>query len=234
MIHLTRVGETGSEDYRYTGKHEDPSGLYYFGARYYDPMTGRFTTRDTVFGDMSDPQSQNRYVYCLNNPHKYTDPTGHAVHQAGVEFGLGVYSIVGASFGAEIGYAWSDNEYTEEDQGLYIEISAGVGVGFGVSLVGGSHTYSATATSVEELEGSGYETSFEISTPIVGRESSFDWERKGIEWGDIEGMSNAPSGPEAEAQITYKVVATETIVITIEDKSRTIQSWNWVQYNVEV
>jgi RHS repeat-associated protein len=69
-------GEDGSEDFRYTGKHEDTTGLYYFGARYYDPATGRFITRDTVFGKLTDPQSQNRYVYCRNNPHKYTDPDG--------------------------------------------------------------------------------------------------------------------------------------------------------------
>jgi RHS repeat-associated protein len=61
-------GEDGGEDYRYTGKHEDTTGLYYFGARYYDPATGRFTTRDKVFGRLTDPQSQNRYVYCMNNP----------------------------------------------------------------------------------------------------------------------------------------------------------------------
>ena len=42
-------GESGSEEYRYTGKHMDPKGLYYFVARYHDPATGRFTTRDTVF-----------------------------------------------------------------------------------------------------------------------------------------------------------------------------------------
>ena len=71
------VGEPGSEDYRYTGKHEDPSGLYYFGARYYDPITGRFTTRDTYVGTRFDPQSLNRYSYCYNNPMKYNDPTGH-------------------------------------------------------------------------------------------------------------------------------------------------------------
>jgi RHS repeat-associated protein len=70
-------GESGSEDYRYTGKHEDTTGLYYFVARSYDPDTGRFITRDTVFGVLSDPQSLNRYSYCRNNPHKYTDPTGH-------------------------------------------------------------------------------------------------------------------------------------------------------------
>jgi RHS repeat-associated protein len=69
-------GESGSEDYRYTGKREDPTGLYYYGARYYDPATGRFTTRDKVFGDLTDPQSLNRYSYCRNNPHKYTDPDG--------------------------------------------------------------------------------------------------------------------------------------------------------------
>jgi len=54
-------GESGSEKFRYTGKQEDSTGLYYFGARYYDPVTGRFTTRDTVMGDLTDPQSLNRY-----------------------------------------------------------------------------------------------------------------------------------------------------------------------------
>ncbi len=28
---------SGSEEFKYTGKREDPSGLYYYGARYYDP-----------------------------------------------------------------------------------------------------------------------------------------------------------------------------------------------------
>jgi RHS repeat-associated protein len=54
----------------------DPTGFYYYGARYYDPATGRFTTRDPVFGDLTDPQSLNRYSYCRNNPHKYVDKNG--------------------------------------------------------------------------------------------------------------------------------------------------------------
>jgi RHS repeat-associated protein len=38
-------GESGSEEFRYTGKPEDDaSGLYYYGARYYDPSTARFIT----------------------------------------------------------------------------------------------------------------------------------------------------------------------------------------------
>ena len=61
---------------QHTGKSEDPTGLYYFDARYYDPATCRFATRDTVFGDLADPQSLNRYVYCRDNSYKYTYPDG--------------------------------------------------------------------------------------------------------------------------------------------------------------
>ena len=44
---------------------------------YYDPELGRFIQPDTVIPDLSNPQSYNRYSYCLNNPLRYTDPTGH-------------------------------------------------------------------------------------------------------------------------------------------------------------
>jgi hypothetical protein len=33
----------------------------------------------------SDPQSLNRYSYCLNNPLKYVDPTGHKLGDPGME-----------------------------------------------------------------------------------------------------------------------------------------------------
>ncbi|MBU7018354.1 MAG: hypothetical protein HXS44_12660, partial [Theionarchaea archaeon] len=68
---------TGSEeDYQFAGKEKDASGLYYFGARYYDPQLGRFTTKDPLPGRIQSPQTLNRYVYCLNNPLKYLDPQG--------------------------------------------------------------------------------------------------------------------------------------------------------------
>ena len=69
-------GEDGVEDYRYTGKREDPTGLYYYGARYYNPVIGRFTTKDIAPSDLKLPQSLNRYVYCRNNPQKYLDFNG--------------------------------------------------------------------------------------------------------------------------------------------------------------
>ncbi len=62
----------------YTGKPLDSNtGLYYFGARFYDPVTGRFITEDSQMGSPSDPQSMNRYVYADNNPLCVVDPTGH-------------------------------------------------------------------------------------------------------------------------------------------------------------
>lgn len=51
-------------------------GLYHMKDRYYDPETGRFTTEDSEPGDPKDPESLNRYSYGLNNPTRYTDPSG--------------------------------------------------------------------------------------------------------------------------------------------------------------
>ncbi|MCG8516061.1 MAG: RHS repeat-associated core domain-containing protein [Halanaerobiales bacterium] len=69
--------EIGME-YKYTGQNEVVSiGLYYYGARYYDPAIGRFITEDTYRGEMNNPQSQHLYVYVINNPLVYTDPTGN-------------------------------------------------------------------------------------------------------------------------------------------------------------
>jgi len=68
--------EEGSEHHLYTGKEKDSTGLYYYGARYYDPQVGRFITRDLIKGRKSHSQTLNLYTYCLNNPIKYIDPAG--------------------------------------------------------------------------------------------------------------------------------------------------------------
>lgn len=72
----------GEEDFLYTGKEKDSTDLYYYNARYYDFKTGRFLTRDMVKEDITLPQTLNKYVYCMNNPLKYTDPTGNSAQDA--------------------------------------------------------------------------------------------------------------------------------------------------------
>lgn len=46
-------------------------------APYYDPTIGRFISRDSYEGDISNPLSINQYTYCKGNPLIYVDPTGH-------------------------------------------------------------------------------------------------------------------------------------------------------------
>ena len=60
---------TGTEKYTFTGQFiEAEIGLYYFGARWYDASLGRFISEDPIKGSMLSSQSQNPYVYCMNNP----------------------------------------------------------------------------------------------------------------------------------------------------------------------
>ena len=63
--------------HKFTGKELDNTGLYFYGARYYDPQLGRFISADTIVQSPYDPQSLNRYSYCRNNPINYIDPSGN-------------------------------------------------------------------------------------------------------------------------------------------------------------
>jgi RHS repeat-associated protein len=53
------------------------TGLQYLRARYYEPESGTFLTRDSYLGNITQPLSLNRYAYAMNNPLMYTDPNGH-------------------------------------------------------------------------------------------------------------------------------------------------------------
>jgi len=52
-----------------------------FGARFYDPRVGRFISPDPI-RDVSSANAVNPYVYCMNNPLRYTDKFGLRPAQA--------------------------------------------------------------------------------------------------------------------------------------------------------
>lgn len=60
------------------GVYDENTGLYYLNARYYDPETGRFLSRDTYRGEADKPDTLHLYLYCANDPVNYVDPSGHA------------------------------------------------------------------------------------------------------------------------------------------------------------
>ncbi len=67
------------QPYKFNGKEMDRMyGLdwYDYGARIYNPTMGRFTTMDPL---AEKYYSISPYAYCLNNPMRFTDPTGMAV-----------------------------------------------------------------------------------------------------------------------------------------------------------
>jgi len=67
----------------YTGHIQDAdSGMVYAGARYYDPLIGRFMAIDPVGAVASMPGSFNRYAYVQNNPYRFIDPNGEWLEDA--------------------------------------------------------------------------------------------------------------------------------------------------------
>ena len=74
-VHQTNGGFTFHRGY--TGHEMLPEfGLINMNGRLYDPILGRFLSPDNYVQMPDFSQSFNRYSYCLNNPLKYTDPSG--------------------------------------------------------------------------------------------------------------------------------------------------------------
>jgi RHS repeat-associated protein len=64
---------------KFTGyQKDDETGLDFAEARMYENRHGRFTAVDPLLasGKSANPQTFNRYVYTLNNPINFIDPTG--------------------------------------------------------------------------------------------------------------------------------------------------------------
>ncbi|WP_312452579.1 RHS repeat domain-containing protein [Stutzerimonas nitrititolerans] len=95
-----RLSESGADvgSIGYTGHMQnDASGLVYAGARYYDPVIGRFLAIDPVGVLAGMPGSFNRYAYTLNNPYRYKDPDGRWIEDAVIgapSLALGAASFV--------------------------------------------------------------------------------------------------------------------------------------------
>ena len=76
---FTKVGATPN-NYLYRGEQYDSDlALYYLRARYYNPDTGRFLSRDPLDGNAIDPASLHKYLYANGDPVNGIDPMGRGV-----------------------------------------------------------------------------------------------------------------------------------------------------------
>lgn len=81
------TGSPLNNPYQYNAEYTDSStGNQYLRARYYDPASGRFLTKDTYLGTVDSPLSRNLYTYVRNNPLNLIDPSGYFFEQI---FGVG-------------------------------------------------------------------------------------------------------------------------------------------------
>ncbi len=55
---------------------DEATGLYYAGARFYDPLVGGFNGMDPWAGDNGAPITLNKYLYANANPIRFKDPDG--------------------------------------------------------------------------------------------------------------------------------------------------------------
>jgi RHS repeat-associated protein len=108
------VSGTLAESFKFTGeKHDGPTGLVYLRARQYDPEIGRFVSLDPVLGSLSAPQSLNRYAYVVNNPLRYTDPTGEIAPLIALAIVLLVVGTAGVGVGVASHYVPEIRPFTD-------------------------------------------------------------------------------------------------------------------------
>lgn len=115
--------------YSYTGREWDGEvGMYYYRARYYDPLQGRFVSRDPIgfFGGI------NLYTYVGGNPTGYVDPDGNFGIPGAIAGG-----VIGGISGALGAAATGGNVWRGAGIGaLSGAVVGGTGVWIGASIVG--------------------------------------------------------------------------------------------------
>ena len=140
---------------RYTGREfDDETGLYYYRARFYDPLIGRFLQEDPIGFD----GGINLYAYVNNNPVNANDPSGEVLN---LVIGGGSSVALGYTISLFTGqdYTWSD---VARDAALGA-VGAGI-VGKATQLYQARHIAAPFATKLAARSGSSAQS--EITTGI--------------------------------------------------------------------
>jgi RHS repeat-associated protein len=126
-----KINSTGAtpNNYLYRGEQYDSDlSLYYLRARYYNPLTGRFMSRDPEDGHISIPVTLHKYLYASGNPVNRIDRSGKADEEE--EAGLDLRSLT-----KSVNYAAGELNIERQLFGEIIHaIKAAAGVGGATTL----------------------------------------------------------------------------------------------------
>jgi RHS repeat-associated protein len=84
-------GLPSSNPFQFTGRENDGTGLYFYRARFYDPIRSRFIREDPIGSAGGDV---NLYNYVADNPLIWTDPEGKSLWIAGIVVAVGVPAFI--------------------------------------------------------------------------------------------------------------------------------------------
>jgi len=162
----------------YTGhEHLTHFGMINMNGRLYDPVLGRFLSPDNYVQAADFTQNFNRYSYVLNNPLKYTDPSGEFINL-----------IIGGIIGGFMGYmagdmagatGWKLVEYNIGVGVVAGALSSGVGAGVSSALAEGSFGAGFVGSSSAAVAASSFYTG-----AVVGASS-------GLVGGFVTGIGNS-------------------------------------------
>jgi RHS repeat-associated protein len=177
----------------YTGHEMLPEfALINMNGRMYDPILGRMLSPDNYVQDPYNPQNYNRYAYCLNNPLKYTDPSGEWLFLIPVFYTAIWTADQFGDYAFRSGQSyWSGFWKGFLVGGISSLASAGIaytGVSIGISgIIPGAIYGGVTGSLTAGLTGS-------ITSEILGGDSHESF-KNGLIWGGITGiLSGAWSG----------------------------------------
>jgi RHS repeat-associated protein len=152
------------------GMYDRDTGLVRFGARDYDPVTGRWTAMDPLGFAGGD---SNLYAYVGGNPLSYTDPLGL--------WRLPDYGAIGVPIIGPVGVSITVDRHGNVYGGIGIGASIRGGAGLGVGWTGDKCTPNSKQTQ-NFLGGWGYNagvgigvTSSGSGVPGSGPSESFGW-----------------------------------------------------------
>jgi len=136
--------------------------------RLYDPVIGRFFSPDNYVQMPDNSQNFNRYSYCLNNPLKYTDPSGNFWHL-----------IIGAAIGGIINWVSHGAHFNAKGLGYFSvgavagAIGAGIGSGISSALPIAGHVSGGFAAGFWGTAGATTATSSFVSGALIGGGAGF-------------------------------------------------------------